>query len=96
MIVIAELITHPSTKCRTGFAKIDGNIEHSSTYHTDKLSLRLLDLIMQTTQHPVCGSRLIILEELHIRFDLAAEGTRVPGLQEEASIHPEPDTSKLE
>jgi len=48
------------------FPYIDGNIEYFPGNDADEFPLRLLDLVMQASQGPITGFRMIILYEFHI------------------------------
>src|SRR6476660_7683418 len=86
MVLLAELMAHPPTERRAGFAKIDGDIEYLPPHHADECSLRLPDLIMQAPKHTAAGPRMVILDKLHIQFNLIPERMRVPGFQKVTSV----------
>jgi hypothetical protein len=79
IVIVADLSPHPSTKRRSGFANIYSDIKYAPARHADEFSLWRLDLIMQATKHAVRGSSVVILNELHIQFNLAPEQMRIPG-----------------
>src|SRR5262249_33177762 len=79
-------MAHPPTECRSRFAKIDSDVEYPPPYHADEFSLRLPYLVMQTPEHVARRPRMVILDELHIQFDLVPECARIPRFQEEAAL----------
>jgi hypothetical protein len=49
-------MAHPPTERRSGFAKIDGDIEYPPPRHADEFSLRLPYLVMQAAEHVAGGA----------------------------------------
>jgi hypothetical protein len=64
-------------------AQVDRDVEHLSFRCPNQLPLRMLDLIVQATQHAAPRARMIVLHEVDV--DAAGrEGAPVPAFKEEA------------
>lgn len=67
VIISRKLYSIPSAKAFAALAQIYRHIEYTALKHTGELSLRVLLLIMQATQHTSFALALIFLYELHIQ-----------------------------
>lgn len=78
--------TRPFAERRRGTAQINGDVEHLTLNHANQLPLRLLDLIVQTTEYVISRSRVIVLHKFDRPADSRLENTLVKALEEKTSI----------
>ena len=65
--------------------QVDRDVEHLSFRRPNQLPLRVLDLIVQATQHATPRARMIVLHEVDV--DAAVrEGAPVPAFKEEPAL----------
>ena len=74
------------TEGRRAAADIDRHIKHLTGRYANQLSLRLLDLVMQATQHIARRFRVIVLHEVNGKPRRFVKGILVKALEKEATL----------
>ncbi|CAJ0809896.1 hypothetical protein LMG19087_00591 [Ralstonia wenshanensis] len=62
-ILFGEFSRNPATQSRRIHSDIHDHVKNSASHYSDKLSLRLLNLIVEAPQHTLSALTMIVLDE---------------------------------
>ena len=85
-ILCAQDLPDPASKCWLPLSKIHGHVKYDSGYNSNQLSLRLPDLIVQTSPHIFRGSGVVILNEGDVLANGRIKCPGIKALEEKAPI----------
>lgn len=86
MIFLAQFDAHPFSKVGRPPPHVNSYIEHTPRGHPDKFALRMLGLIMESTNYAVYRASLIVLDEADGLSKGGVDTALVPALQEKTSL----------
>ncbi len=86
LIVGAEQSSYPFAEMGGGFAQIDGDIKNLPLDDAYQFTLRLLRLVVQTSQYAFSRTRMIVLYEVHCTPDDFFENSVIKTLEKETTI----------
>lgn len=85
VLLCGERDADPFAEPRARAAQVNGDVVDFAGDDAHKLSLRLLDLIVQPAQNALGRSRVIVLHEVDIEAGRVLENSTVVALEEEAT-----------
>lgn len=85
MVFFRQIDADPLPEGRGILTDIDHNVEHCPAHYPDQLALRLLYLVVQATEDPFGGARVVILLELDASARVLSKCVLVEAFKKKAS-----------
>src|SRR5688572_18728360 len=77
----------PTAKCGGAPADVHSHVEHAAAYYTHQFALRMRRrLEMQPAQDSPAGTRLVVLDKVHVHANRGVKSALVEGLAEEPTL----------
>jgi hypothetical protein len=85
LVVRRQQPASPFSKVGRTTPQINRNVKHFALRHTHKFALRVLNLVMQASEHALGRAAVVVLHELHIEPSCLRKVPLVEALKKEAS-----------
>src|SRR5208283_5999614 len=66
-----QLNTNPLPEGGRIATNVNGDVKDRTAHHANQLSLRLIDLVMQSAKHVALRAGVVVLHEMRVNTDLA-------------------------